>query len=59
MNRKNRTEAKLNELFNKVELGQIDLDPDFTEISNRFIYGDIFYQGNIAVRCECSSLSWC
>jgi 4-carboxymuconolactone decarboxylase len=50
MNRKNRTDAKLNELFNKVELGQTDLDPEFTEISRRFIYGDIFYQGNIELK---------
>jgi 4-carboxymuconolactone decarboxylase len=50
MNRKNRTDAKLNELFNHVELGQADLDPEFTEIRRRFIYGDIFYQGNIELK---------
>lgn len=50
MNRKHRTEAKLNELFNKVELGQTDLDPEFTEICLRFIYGDIFHQGEIEIR---------
>lgn len=47
MNRKNRTDAKWNELFNEVRLGQTNLDPEFTEISRRFIYGDIFYQGNL------------
>ena len=50
MNRKNRAEAKLNELFNNVQSGPTDLDPEFTEISHRFIYGEIFYQGNLEVR---------
>ncbi len=50
MNRKDRTDAKLNELFNTVELGQTNLDPEFTEISRRFIYGDIFYQGNLELK---------
>lgn len=50
MNRKDRTQAKLKELFNQVELGQTDPDPEFTEISRRFIYGDVFYQGNIELK---------
>ncbi|PWB73640.1 MAG: 4-carboxymuconolactone decarboxylase [Anaerolineales bacterium] len=50
MNRKDRTDAKLTELFDKVELGQTGLDPEFTEISRRFIYGDIFQQGNLDLR---------
>jgi 4-carboxymuconolactone decarboxylase len=50
MKRKNRTQVKLNELFNPLELGQTDLDPEFTAISRKFIYGDIFYQGNIELK---------
>lgn len=50
MNRKDRTEAKMNELFSNVQTEQTDMDPAFTEISNRFIYGEIFYQGNLDTR---------
>ena len=50
MNRKSRTDAKLSELFNEVPFGQTDLDPEFTEISRKFIYGDIFYQGTIELK---------
>ena len=50
MDRKHRTDAKLNELFHEVESWQTDLDPEFTEISRRFIYGDVFYQGNLELK---------
>ena len=50
MNRKARTESKLKELFGDTWSEAVDLDPDFTKISHRFIYGDIFYQGDLEIR---------
>lgn len=50
MNRIDRANKKLNELFGTMPAESADLDPEFTEISQRFIYGEIFCQGNLDVR---------
>ena len=46
-NRSERAENKLQELFGTTQLSAEDLDPEFFEIMKRFMYGEVFYQGNL------------
>ena len=47
VNRADRAEDKLHELFGTSQLSGADLDPEFFEIMKRFTYGEIYYQGNL------------
>ena len=47
MNRSERAEDKLHDLFGTAQLSGADVDPEFFEIMKRFTYGEIFYQGNL------------
>jgi AhpD family alkylhydroperoxidase len=47
MNRSERAENKLHELFGNTQLSGEDLDPEFFDIMKRFTYGEVFYQGSL------------
>ena len=47
VNRSDRAEDKLHELFRTAQLSGADLDPEFFEIMKRFTYGEIYYQGSL------------
>ncbi len=48
MDRVERSEKKFKELFGDVKSPAEAIDPDFQEILNRFIFGEVFAQGNLA-----------
>jgi 4-carboxymuconolactone decarboxylase len=50
MNRSERAEDKLRELFGSTQLSRRDLDPEFFDIMKSFTYGEVFYQGNLDSR---------
>jgi 4-carboxymuconolactone decarboxylase len=50
MNRSERAEDKLHELFGTTRLSEADLDPDFFDIMKRFMYGEVFHQGSLDAR---------
>lgn len=47
MNRIDQSEEKIKELFGVVDLQETVADPDLVEILNRFVYGEVAYQGNL------------
>ena len=47
VDRSERAENRLHELFGTRQLTGENLDPEFFEIMKRFMYGEIFYQGNL------------
>jgi len=47
MNRVEKSEKKFKQLFGNMEFSTFTTDPDFQDILNRFIFGDVFYQGNL------------
>ncbi len=47
MSRVERSEKKFKELFGDSTSSSAATDPDFQEMLNRFIFGDVFSQGNI------------
>ncbi len=50
MNRVERSEKKFKELFGDVQSPTAASDPDFQDMLNRFIFGEVFYQGNLTDR---------
>jgi 4-carboxymuconolactone decarboxylase len=50
INRSERAEDKLRELFGSTQLSGRDLDPEFFDIMKSFTYGEVFYQGNLDSR---------
>lgn len=48
MNRIERSEKKYKELFGEHTGPLTETDPDMQEMLNRFIFGEVFYQGNLA-----------
>jgi len=47
MNRVEKSEKKFKQLFGDMEFSTFTTDPDFQDILNRFIFGDVFYQGGL------------
>ena len=47
VNRSERAEDKLYELFGSTQLSGRDLDPEFFDIMKYFTYGEVFYQGTL------------
>lgn len=47
MNRVEKSKEKYKQLFGNGVPAAYATDPDFQEILNRFIFGDVFYQGNL------------
>ena len=47
INRSERAEDRLHELFGTTQLSGEDLDPEFFDIMKRFMYGEVFYQGTL------------
>ncbi len=47
MNRTDRSTAKRQELFGNLSADADNFDPEFAQIADKFIYGEIFYQGNL------------
>lgn len=47
MNRKERTEAKVQELFHMPAAGEEGTDPEFMQILQGFIFGDVCYTGSL------------
>jgi 4-carboxymuconolactone decarboxylase len=47
MDRIEKTREKLIQLFGNGEGVAQTTDPDFQDILNRFIFGEVFYQGNL------------
>ncbi|AZB44761.1 4-carboxymuconolactone decarboxylase [Bacillus sp. FJAT-42376] len=48
MNRAEKSRELFNQLFGKETFAENEADPDFYEIMNRFIYGDIFHHGSLS-----------
>lgn len=48
MDRVKRSEEKIKALFADIDHSAATTDPDFLEIQNRFIYGDVAYQGTLS-----------
>ncbi len=48
MNRVERSEKKMAELFGTTDTSLQTSDPDFVEMQNRFIFGDVAYQGELS-----------
>ncbi len=48
MNRVERSEKKYKELFGEHTGPLTETDPDLQEMLNRFIFGEVFYQGNLS-----------
>jgi 4-carboxymuconolactone decarboxylase len=47
MNRIVQSEKKFKELFGDVNFSTAATDPDFLDILNRFIFGEVAFQGNL------------
>ena len=47
MNRKERTEQKMQELFHSHAAGEEGTDPEFMQILQGFIFGDVCYTGSL------------
>lgn len=47
MNRIELSKQKITELFGDADSSALPTDPDFFDILNLFIYGEVFYQGNL------------
>jgi alkylhydroperoxidase/carboxymuconolactone decarboxylase family protein YurZ len=47
IDRSERAEDKLDELFGTTQLTGEDLDPEFFDIMKRFTYGEVFSQGSL------------
>ena len=47
MNRVELSEKKFEELFGEHTGPMTETDPDLQEMLNRFIFGEVFYQGNL------------
>jgi len=47
VNRIERSKQKYAELFGNSDVSASGTDPDFLDISNRFIFGDVFYHGSL------------
>src|SRR3954467_3911386 len=47
MDRVERSKEKFNQLFGAAVTAAHATDPDFQDILNRFIFGEVFYQGNL------------
>ena len=50
MNRVERSEKKFKELFGDVQSPAAVTDPDFQEMLGRFIFGEVFFQGDLSDR---------
>jgi 4-carboxymuconolactone decarboxylase len=47
MDRIERSQQKYAELIGNTDFSAFDKDPDFADIMNRFIYGDVYYHGSL------------
>jgi AhpD family alkylhydroperoxidase len=50
IDRSERAEHKLHELFGTTQLSERDFDPEFFDIMERFTYGEVFHQGSLDSR---------